>query len=107
MKMNLNDPIYRVSLAAAGLIICAVQGYFLHQVFIKKKKIRAKWGRFGAGRVLSRFAYASWALIIFTVAIACIYGAISGVGQLPPFIGLLFILSIVAIIASAIYDYSR
>jgi hypothetical protein len=106
MKIDPNDPVYRVGLVATALVIYVIEGYFLHRVFIKKKKIRAKWGRFGGGRVLSRFAYVSWVSLFFIVATDFIYGAIS-VGEHLPFLGVLYILSIGAILSSVIYDYSR
>ena len=105
MKIDPHDPAYRVGLATVGLVIFVIQGYFLYRVFIKKRKIRAKWGRFGGGRVLSRFAYGSWASLLLVVATDFIYAAIS-VGQHVPFVGTLYMLSMGAILSSAIYDYS-
>ena len=105
MMIDPNNPAYRAGLAPAGVAIYAVQGYFRHQVFIKKKT-SATWSRGGEESALSRFAYASWAAIFLIFAIDFIDGAIS-VGGGPHFLGALYILSIVAIPASAIYDYSR
>ena len=104
--MDPNDPVYRVAVGAAGVAIYLAQAYFLRLVFIKKMKIRAKWGRFGGGRVLSRFAYAAWASLFLVVATDFIYGAIL-VGRHVPFLGALYIVSIGAIPSAAVYDHTR